>query len=171
MSRIPWPLLDRTARTFALSLRILPGPVREPMALAYLLARLSDTEADGAKSPAEQMLLECRGELLGLLRESPDRAVIEAVWTTIREGQAFDQARFPPGAPPLDPSELEKYTFLVAGCVGEFWTRLCQEKIPGWASLDVERMVRLGIEFGCGLQLVNILRDRAEDAERGRVYV
>lgn len=171
MNAFPWRLLDQTARTFAISLRMLPRPVREPLALAYLLARLSDTEADGAASPAEYQLLESRDLLLRLLQQSPDRADIEAVWSIIREGQAWDGRRFIPGAPPLSPAELERYTYLVAGCVGEFWTRLCHRKFPNWSRLDVEEMVRLGEEFGCGLQLVNILRDREEDARRGRVYV
>lgn len=39
-------VLDRTARSFALSVRALPRAVREPVEVAYLLARAADTVAD-----------------------------------------------------------------------------------------------------------------------------
>ncbi len=39
-------LLRRVSRSFYLSLRILPRGVREPLGLAYLLARAADTVAD-----------------------------------------------------------------------------------------------------------------------------
>lgn len=39
-------LLKRVSRAFYLSLRVLPGGVREPVSLAYLLARAADTIAD-----------------------------------------------------------------------------------------------------------------------------
>jgi farnesyl-diphosphate farnesyltransferase len=55
--------------------------------------------------------------------------------------------------------------------VGEFWTEICAKKLPGFALLPLEEMRRLGVNFGKGLQLVNILRDREADAQLGRVYV
>ncbi|HXH83901.1 MAG TPA: squalene/phytoene synthase family protein, partial [Candidatus Tectomicrobia bacterium] len=39
-------LLRRVSRSFFLSLSILPRGVREPLGLAYLLARAADTVAD-----------------------------------------------------------------------------------------------------------------------------
>src|SRR5438876_12001064 len=39
-------LLRDTSRSFYLSLTILPRPLREPIGLAYLLARAADTVAD-----------------------------------------------------------------------------------------------------------------------------
>ena len=167
---LDWQLLKRVSRSFYLTLRLLPGEVREPIALAYLLARLSDTQADGAVTDAERELLGREGELRALLAKSEDRADIEKVWTTIREGQRFDEDRFRDPAP-LTSAELDRYTYLVAGCVGEFWTVLCHRRMPGCFSRPVDEMLRLGVRFGQGLQLVNILRDRAEDAARGRIYV
>jgi farnesyl-diphosphate farnesyltransferase len=55
--------------------------------------------------------------------------------------------------------------------VGEFWTDLCGKKLPGFARRPPGEMNALGIHFGKGLQLVNILRDRQADATLGRVYV
>lgn len=167
-----WPLLKRVSRSFYLTLRLLPGPVREPISLGYLLARLSDTEADGAVSEAEKELLARRAEIEGWLAASPDRAEIERVWKTIREGQEFDKTRFGSGAAePLSAGERDRYTYLVAGCVGEFWTEICAKKLPGFSRLPLAEMSRLGVSFGKGLQLVNILRDREADAKIGRVYV
>ena len=169
---IDWPLLKRVSRSFYLTLRFLPSPVRESIALAYLVARLSDTLADGAETEGEEALLARREEIEGWLSNSPDRLEIEKVWSTIRQGQRFDQDRFSrPDATPLDEQELDLYAYMVAGCVGEFWTRLCEKKIPGFASLDPAKMTDLGIRFGKGLQLVNILRDRQADATKGRIYV
>jgi len=166
-----WPLLKNVSRSFYLTLRLLPAPVRESIALAYLLARLTDTEADGAVSEAERELLNRRQELEGWLNASPDRAEIEEVWTTIQQGQAFDRERFAARPEPLSAEELDRYTYLVAGCVGEFWTKLCAKRLPGFATLPGAKMKELGIHFGQGLQLVNILRDRHADAEIRRVYL
>jgi farnesyl-diphosphate farnesyltransferase len=169
---IDWALLKDVSRSFYLTLRILPAPVRESIALAYLAARVSDTLADGASTDAERQLLARQGEIEGWLADSPDRNEIESVWATIREGQDFDRSRFSDsGALPLSDQELDRYIYLVAGCVGEFWTRLCAKKMPGFSSQDVTKMTALGIRFGKGLQLVNILRDRSADFAKGRIYV
>ena len=170
--RIDWPLLKRVSRSFYLTLRLLPGQIRESIALAYLLARLSDTLADGPTTEAEKQLLMRRKEIEAWLSRSPDRPEIESVWSTIRQGQRFDHERFAAASSsPLSAQELDRYTYLVAGCVGEFWTLLCHKKIPGFASMGFFEMTDLGIRFGKGLQLVNILRDRHGDAVMGRIYV
>jgi len=168
---IDWPLLKRVSRSFYLTLRLLPTQVRESIALAYLLARLSDTVVDGAATDAERQLLARHQEIEAWLSSSPDRPEIESVWSTIRQGQRFDHERFSATSSPLGPEELDRYTYLVAGCVGEFWTLLCRKKLPGFASLEFSELRDLSIRFGKGLQLVNILRDRHSDATMGRVYV
>ena len=111
-SPIDWPLLKRVSRSFYLTLRFLPSPVRESIALAYLVARLSDTLADGAETEGEEDLLARREEIEGWLSNSPDRLEIEKVWSTIRQGQRFDQDRFSrPDATPLDEQELDLYAY------------------------------------------------------------
>ena len=47
--RFHGPLLRSVSRSFYLSIRILPARLREPVALAYLLARATDTVADTAR--------------------------------------------------------------------------------------------------------------------------
>jgi len=165
-----WHLLKRVSRSFYLTLRLLPAAVRKPISLGYLLARLSDTEADGVASEAEKELLARREEIEGWLAESPDREEITKVWTTIQEGQRHDGERFKADQP-LSSEELDRYTYLVAGCVGEFWTDICGKKMPGFSRRPLNEMRELGIRFGKGLQLVNILRDRQADARLGRIYV
>ena len=49
-------VLKRVSRSFYLSLRLLPRPMREAASLAYLLARTSDTLADTAKAPLEDRM-------------------------------------------------------------------------------------------------------------------
>src|SRR5437763_14513936 len=49
-------LLRQVSRSFYLSLAILPRPLREPIGLAYLLARASDTVADTRLLPRAERL-------------------------------------------------------------------------------------------------------------------
>ena len=68
-------------------------------------------------------------------------------------------------------SELDDYTYRVAGCVGEFWTQLTRAHLFPNAPLDETRFLADGIRFGKGLQLVNILRDLPKDLRNGRCYL
>src|SRR5258708_23746854 len=70
-----------------------------------------------------------------------------------------------------NPDELEEYAYLVAGSVGEFWTRLCALEWASYSRAAKSELERLGIEFGKGLQLVNILRDFPVDIAQGRSYL
>src|SRR3954470_10433679 len=45
------PLLRSVSRSFYLSLRFLPKALRDPLSLAYLLARATDTIADTTETP------------------------------------------------------------------------------------------------------------------------
>jgi farnesyl-diphosphate farnesyltransferase len=58
----------------------------------------------------------------------------------------------------------------VAGCVGEFWTRLCFAHLGDFAERAEPEMHEMGRRYGQGLQLVNILRDAGEDLRNGRCY-
>ncbi len=49
-------LLERTSRTFALSIPLLPEPERLEVGIAYLLFRIADTFEDGALWPPERRL-------------------------------------------------------------------------------------------------------------------
>jgi farnesyl-diphosphate farnesyltransferase len=213
MNRRERKILRSVSRSFYLSIRILPRKLRDPIALAYLLARATDTIADTAelsaevrgenlriladaiqgntppeaarrlrqtfaplqKNAAERTLIEELPACLDWLERTPDsdRADIREVLVKINRGQSLDVERFP-NATELralkNEAELEDYTYLVAGCVGEFWTRICFRHLRNFAKLPQSEMLELGKRYGMGLQLVNIIRDAGSDLHVGRCY-
>lgn len=196
------PLLKGVSRSFYLSIAALPSGMREPVALAYLLARATDTIADApgatpsvrlatldafaasirdgtpapvsdaitSPNPLEQTLLRKAPELVArmeALREA-DRADVRLVLSRITEGQREDLTRT---WPVRDDAELDRYTYLVAGCVGEFWTAIGFRHARRFAALGETEMRALSVRFGKALQLVNILRDIPADVAAGRGYL
>ena len=133
-------------------------------------------------SPAERELLAHIEDMLGALRKlsAKDLKRVREVVETIISGQELDLQRFASASPDniialRGEEELDDYTYRVAGCVGKFWTELCvthvfnvAEKRAFAASFDFEE---LGVRFGKGLQLVNILRDLPADLQKGRCYI
>lgn len=172
-------LTKKVARSFYLSIRLLPATLRNPVALAYLLARASDTivdEEDDSMKESERELVRLLPALIEELndprRNRFDADAIKIVWQAILEGQRFDLEKFSSQneATALMPDKLDRYLYLVAGCVGEFWTKLAAHHLPGFSKESLETMMARGVDYGKGLQLVNILRDRQEDARLGRCY-
>jgi farnesyl-diphosphate farnesyltransferase len=207
-------LLRQVSRSFYLSLAVLPRPLREPIGLAYLLARAADTIADtpllpradrlghletlrracageptdvgalaGACAPyqahlAERRLLERLAEALERVEALPpaDRHEVRAVLATLTSGMIFDLTRFPgddaKGLAAIETlEELDHYTYLVAGCVGPFWTVLHvahRRRLADWALRETSEQ---GVSFGKALQLTNVLRDVPGDLARGRCYL
>ena len=132
---------------------------------------------------AEKLLLEkVEASLAALKILSPtDLKLVREVLTTITSGQELDLRRFGGSATgnhsdkkiiALETaSELDDYTYRVAGCVGEFWTKICRAHLFPNAKLDEKQFINDGIRFGKGLQLVNILRDLPADLKNGRCYL
>ena len=125
---------------------------------------------------AERELLAKAGPCLDWLaaQEEADRADIRDVLQKIVRGQTLDLQRFPDTTSVRalqNAGELDEYTYLVAGCVGEFWTRLCCRNLEHYAQLDCATVAAMGVNFGKGLQLVNILRDMPADLRAGRCYL
>jgi len=105
--------------------------------------------------------------------EQADRNDVRHVLEKITRGQMLDLQRFNhPGEVRAlaTAAELDEYTYLVAGCVGEFWTRLCFRHIRNFADRSQEQMLTLGRRYGMGLQLINIVRDAGADLRAGRCY-
>jgi farnesyl-diphosphate farnesyltransferase len=202
-TRVLFALAKPVSRSFYLTIRFLPEAMRQPVCLAYLLARLSDSIADSAavpgrerlelleslcnnprawvperllqKLPTEEAVLAARLPfLLDALDACPDADLIRDVLDSIHRGQLEDVRRAAEGteATPLEWERLLEYTNLVAGCVGEFWTRLAMRRCPrvfkNPPGADTLRSAR---RYGVTLQLVNILRDSARDAAKGRAYL
>ena len=67
--------------------------------------------------------------------------------------------------------DLDRYTYLVAGCVGEFWTDITAAHTPALRKWDRVHMSKLGVRFGKALQMVNVLRDVPRDLGIGRCYI
>ena len=134
--------------------------------------------AQSQGSAAEKLLLEKISESLALLDTlSPaDLKLARAVLVTIISGQELDLQRFANASaqkivPLQTATELDDYTYRVAGCVGEFWTQMCRAHLFPHANLDEKQFFADGIRFGKGLQLVNILRDLPADFKNGRCYL
>jgi farnesyl-diphosphate farnesyltransferase len=129
-------------------------------------------------SPAEARLLEQAEASLALLEAlaPEDRELVRRLLETITSGQELDLRRFA-GASARHimclgaEADLDDYTYRVAGCVGEFWTRICRARLFPGAPLDDAFLLANGVRFGKGLQLVNILRDLPADLRQGRCYV
>ena len=132
---------------------------------------------------AEKLLLEKAEAGLAILQTlSPDDLkLVREVLVTITSGQELDLRRFGGSATgnhadqkiiALETAtELDDYTYRVAGCVGEFWTKICRAHLFPNAKLDEKQFLADGIRFGKGLQLVNILRDLPADLKNGRCYL
>jgi farnesyl-diphosphate farnesyltransferase len=102
-----------------------------------------------------------------------DRDDVRAVLEKITQGQTLDLQRFSNPAEVralATAADLDEYTYLVAGCVGEFWTQLCFRHVRKFARLSEEEMLDRGKRYGMGLQLINILRDAGADLRAGRCY-
>ena len=211
--RLQGTILRSVSRSFYLSIRFLPTPLREPVALAYLLARTTDTVADtisissNLRTEALQMLsnaiqakasrevvVDLIASFLPLQQDSTERRLLESLpgcldWlehveeadrndirvllAKITHGQMLDLLRFnnPAEIRALQSAaDLDEYTYLVAGCVGEFWTRLCFRHVREFASLSEDEMLALGKRYGMALQLINVLRDAGSDLRTGRCY-
>jgi farnesyl-diphosphate farnesyltransferase len=134
------------------------------------------TLAQNQSSPAERTLLERAEDCVELLREfsEQDQALIRQVLRVITSGQELDLTRFAGASAQRiialqSDGEMDDYTFRVAGCVGEFWTKLCHARL--FPKRNVEELLPNSISFGKGLQLVNILRDLPRDLRDGRCYI
>jgi len=67
-------------------------------------------------------------------------------------------------------AELDRYCYVVAGCVGEMLTELFCEYSPEIAS-QRSRMMPLASAFGQGLQMTNILKDVRDDREHNACWL
>jgi len=205
-------LLEKTSRTFALSIPVLPEPTRREVMIAYLLFRIADTFEDESHWTPEDRIAALadfkdllrhddrpRAETLArswverhvashagyreLMAETP--FVLDAFFALspgaiapIREhvgrsadGMASIVARTRDGSLTLHSvGELQDYCYLVAGIVGEMLSELFLLDRPALSGIAAFLRERAAT-FGEALQLVNILKDSADDAEEGRRYL
>jgi 15-cis-phytoene synthase len=160
-------LTRREAKNFAYGIMVLPREKRRAVAAIYAFARAVDDVADGDLPPDEKRVQ------LEALRASLDRAPDDAPSLALHDArerfgiprdalaalvdgglQDLVQTRY------ATFDDLRGYCEKVAGAVGV----AC---IAVYGSDDAEHAMTLGI----GLQLINIMRDVAEDERLGRVYL
>ena len=172
------PVANRLQALDAVRARIL-GENMPPVSgrpFAEIAAAQPDRPGDGTNF--ERVLLQRTEEVIALLDSFSveDRQRIREVLSIITSGQQLDLQRFGAASPQSiialqTDAELEDYTYRVAGCVGGFWTTMCRAHVFPRAPLDDGALLRDGVRFGKGLQLVNILRDLPRDLGQNRCYL
>ncbi|SHK27760.1 farnesyl-diphosphate farnesyltransferase [Rubritalea squalenifaciens DSM 18772] len=149
--------------------------MRDPEARKKLLDKMNQEFLEYQTNEKERLLLERLGEVFSWYDSVWEWSwnEIAAVMEHIVAGQMSDIQRF--GIDGEDrlatADELETYCFQVAGSVGEFWTRVGFQTDHRFSGIEKEDLIKLGISYGKGLQLVNILRDIPEDYANGRSYL
>jgi farnesyl-diphosphate farnesyltransferase len=180
-------LLARAADTIADTAVISPGERLRYLEQFRSLFQTYDTtvlSAIGAaltgpqQIPAERALLASLDQCFALYHtcHQADQARIGQLLLTLTQGMLLDLTIFPHEhdgrvVALKTRDELDRYTYYVAGCVGEFWTEMYVAHRPSLAGWNVEAMKQWGVRFGKGLQLTNILRDLARDLRIGRCYI
>ncbi|KRF63418.1 phytoene synthase [Bacillus sp. Soil768D1] len=183
--------LLKTSRTFFIPISYLPKGLQEAIGAAYLCMRAIDEIEDHPELPADSKisLLQTISELLKTddysekelqtlfepykddlpevtlllsdwIQYCPPSATAKVLSSTqeMAEGMAKWVAK---DWQIHNKEELDDYTYYVAGLVGVMLSDI-------WNWYDGTETDRdLAIAFGRGLQTVNILRNREEDAERG----
>jgi farnesyl-diphosphate farnesyltransferase len=157
-----------------LSLRNQVNGARDEAALTRMAAEVGSQQTDSD----EKVLLESLGAAMTLLSQlsQSDREAVRDIVTTLTKGMEFDLHTFPDESSGRvvavrEFSELDQYTYMVAGCVGEFWTKMTFVHVPGAFAGNPEVALSRGIRFGKALQMTNVLRDCGKDLRIGRCYL
>ena len=208
--------LNKVSRSFALTIPLMPNPLKEYIALAYLMCRIVDTVEDDSQANivdkitwlsdfsflagdefAELDVLHALKEraleltkngsqeddiklvkdldkAVNLLLSYDDevKEVLCRALSIMSHGMAsflrssLDEDVQEQGIKNLD--DVDNYCYFVAGVVGEMLAELfaIYDK-----TVDKKELLELSVSFGEGLQLTNILRDRAKDLKRGASFL
>ncbi len=159
------------SRSFSFAARFLPAARREDAALLYAFCRYVDDLADeaddehAARAALDALAEELRGE-------AAPRPLAEAVLALFARRDIpvapalhlIEGVRSDLGHVALDSdAELVRYGYRVAGTVGLMMCGVLGVRDPkAWP---------YAVDLGVAMQITNIVRDVAEDAARGRVYV
>jgi phytoene synthase len=171
-------LTTRSKSNFYYAFLFLPRERREALEAVYAYCRLVDDVVDEDAPVAKKLegIARWRLELDAVYGETPSThpvterlraavgrfAIRKEDMEAIIDGCAMDieKTRYESW------DELRLYCYRVASAVG----LMCIE-IFGYTPSQVDAVRRYAIDLGIALQLTNILRDVAEDAQRGRVYL
>jgi farnesyl-diphosphate farnesyltransferase len=163
---------SRVARLDALAewadLLVAPDPVRARSASLRWTANEA-THHEGYKellTALPEVLTELARAEAGTQRIVREHALrtVKGMRETLERGDAGGNVRI------TSLEDLRAYCYIVAGIVGELLTEIFVHDCPALAGVK-ETLVDNQVKFGEGLQLVNILKDEAQDAEEGRIYL
>jgi len=151
---------------------LLHHPSRE--ALKQLQAALLSQQARQAEHQLFHHLPDCFHLFEGL--SEVDRQLVSELVLTLVRGMEMDLSYFPGETASTvqafpDLATLDLYTYYVAGVVGEFWTKIHKVHMQIWQPHDFSTLCALGVRFGKGLQMTNILKDLGKDLSIGRCYL
>ncbi len=142
-----------------------------------LTGEFGKVENPGCTKSEAKLLLQIN-KIIALIEtfEQSDKESIRKVIKNITTGQELDLLRFSKRSDEKvialeTDKELDEYTYYVAGCVGEFWTDICFNHIFINEKISYDSLIKYGIEYGKGLQLINVLRDIATDLKNSRCYI
>ena len=150
--------------------QLIADDARSPEAFENACARLVVGE-----NTAEQELCERASAPLRLFRalDAQRRAAIRPHILEMSAGmRQYSVRATPTGTLRIeDIPDLERYCYFVAGTVGKLLTGLFEIEVPELGAEERDLIRRHATRFGIGLQLVNILKDVAEDLERGVCFL
>jgi len=164
----------KSGSSFYYSFLFLPPPQRQAITSLYAFCREVDDVVDECNDPslAATKLEWWRNEIGNLFNDNPTHPVTQALQTAIGEydlpqehfleiidGMAMDLEQFSYASF----KELSLYCYRVAAVVG-----LMAAEIFGYRE---RQTLKYAHNLGMAFQLTNILRDVAEDAARGRIYI
>ncbi len=171
-------LTTRSKSNFYYAFLFLPRQRRQALEAVYASCRLVDDVVDEHAPAAHKLegIARWRRELDAVFGDVvPTNPVADRLRAAVRhfgirredmeaiiDGCAMDigKSRY------ADWEELRLYCYRVASAVG----LMCVE-IFGYTPAHAEAVRRYAVDLGIALQLTNILRDVAEDARRGRIYL
>ncbi|MCQ6557550.1 squalene/phytoene synthase family protein [Paenibacillus mendelii] len=183
-------MLQKTSRTFYIPISRMEAGLKEAVSSAYLCMRAIDEIEDHVDLP-DKLKVELLNGIRDTLQTadpvketekllSPHAAVLPAVTMQLPEWVLLCPSSIVPtviryttkmseqmadwvdrGFSIKTEEDLDRYTYSVAGMVGEMLSELWL-----WYDGTKSDMVK-AVAFGRGLQAVNIVRNRAEDLRRG----
>ena len=168
-------VVARSGTSFLWGMRLLPRRRRDAMYAIYAFCRAVDDVADepGAQSAKLAELAEWRREIERLYEGRPSHPITHALAGPVA-AFALPRAEF---LAVIDGMEMDAKGAIVAPSFADY-TQYCRRVAGAVGMLSIHVFGEtstasrdLAVTLGEALQTTNILRDIAEDAARGRVYL
>lgn len=149
--------------------------LKDELAREKLCALLEEKFIKHQENEREKILLTRIADVFGWYDSvtEQDWIAISDVMKPILEGQIWDVDFFAIQKKEQVETyeDLKRYCYQVAGSVGEFWGVVGRNANHRYSAYNAEQLKEAGINYGIGLQLVNILRDLPTDLKNGRCYL